>query len=151
MKLIRTLASDRRGVAAIELALAMPVLLTLVTGIADMSLAYSRKLALEQAVQRSIEMVQQTTEETSVEDVIKAEVADQGDVGVENVAVEHLLYCAGELAGDFNAECADESTEVRYIKVTVTGEYDPFFPAVLGTPNANGNYDVVATAGIRTK
>jgi hypothetical protein len=151
-RLLRTLIFDRRGVAVVELALTMPILMALVMGVADMSMAYSRKLALEQAVQRAIEMVQQTTEETSVEEVIRSEVSDQASVGADDVGVEYTLFCDGELIGDFNSECADEDAlEVRYIKVTVTGEYDPFFPAILGDTNREGNYIIKAVAGIRTK
>jgi hypothetical protein len=150
-RLLPTFARNDRGVAVVELALTMPILMALVMGVADMSMAFSRKLALEQAAQRAIEMIQQTTEETSVEEVIQAEIADQADVAAADVTVENILFCDGELAGDFNAECVDEDTEERYIRITVVGEYDPFFPAMLGTTNENGNYDLTAVAGIRTK
>jgi hypothetical protein len=150
-RLLRTFTRDDRGVAVVELALTMPILMAMVMGVADMSMAYSRKLAIEQAAQRAIEMIQQTTEETSVETVIQGEIADQAGVAASGVTVENILFCAGELVGDFNSECADDDTEVRYIKITVTGEYDPFFPAVLGDTNDDGNYVIRAVAGIRTK
>ena len=42
--------------------------------------------------------------------------------------------------------------EAHYIMVTVTDEYDPMFPALgMGTKLDNGNYLVIAEAGMRTK
>ena len=52
---IWTLHHDKRGTAAIELALIAPILATRVVGIVDLSRGYSMKLQLEQAAQRAIE------------------------------------------------------------------------------------------------
>ena len=64
--LFRSLRSDDRGAAVIEMALVAPVFALMVIGISDMSNAYSQKLALEQGAQRSIEKVMQTTGLTTV-------------------------------------------------------------------------------------
>ena len=60
-KLFRDFARDARGTATIELAVFAPVLATLVIGVVDMSMAFGRKLSIEQAAQRSIEKVMRTT------------------------------------------------------------------------------------------
>jgi Flp pilus assembly protein TadG len=53
------LSRDDRGAAIIEMALLAPLLATVVIGMTDLSLAYSQKLLLEQAAQRSIEKAMQ--------------------------------------------------------------------------------------------
>ena len=82
-KKILSLGSNERGAAVIELALVAPVLALMTIGIVDMSNAFSRKLALEQAAQRSIEKVMQTTELNTVQDTLKTEACDQVD-GVDS-------------------------------------------------------------------
>ncbi len=59
MMSITRLAQDDRGASIIELALVAPILASLLIGMVDLSRAYSHKLLLEQAAQRSIEKVQQ--------------------------------------------------------------------------------------------
>ncbi len=49
---------DERGTSIIEMALAAPLLATFLIGMVDLSRAYSAKLQVEQAAQRTIEMVQ---------------------------------------------------------------------------------------------
>ncbi len=55
MKRLSHLFRDERGTSVIELALVAPILASLVIGMSDLSRAYSAKLQLEQAAQRSIE------------------------------------------------------------------------------------------------
>jgi len=73
---IRLLADDR-GAAVIEMALIAPVLALGVIGIVDVSNAYSRKLALEQGVQRAVEKIADTTENSTVESTLAQEVQCQ--------------------------------------------------------------------------
>ena len=71
------LLADYRGAAVIEMALIAPVLALGVIGIVDVSNAYSRKLALEQGVQRAVEKIMNTTENASVESTLANEVKCQ--------------------------------------------------------------------------
>lgn len=73
---IRLLVNDR-GAAVIEMAMIAPVLALGVIGIVDMSNAYSRKLALEQGVQRAVEKIANTTENSTVESTLVNEVKCQ--------------------------------------------------------------------------
>ena len=73
---IRLLTNDR-GAAVIEMAMIAPVLALGVIGIVDVSNAYSRKLALEQGVQRAVEKIANTTENTTVEATLANEVKCQ--------------------------------------------------------------------------
>ena len=74
-RFLKRLRSDERGAAVIELALIAPVLATMTVGVLDLSTAFSRKLALEQAAQRGVEKVMQTTGELKVEDTMANEAA----------------------------------------------------------------------------
>ena len=71
------LLGNERGAAVIEMAMIAPVLALGVIGIVDVSNAYSRKLALEQGVQRAVEKIADTTENTSVEATLANEVKCQ--------------------------------------------------------------------------
>ena len=154
---LRRLIGDDRGVAVIELALIAPVLATLIIGVADVGNAFSRKLALEQAAQRSIEKIMQTTAITTPVAALKAEAVAQagGGLTADEVQVTYRLFCVSS-AGAFtvNADydegtCTGGSTEARYLEVVVSDEYTPIFPVPFAGANAAGNYPVTATAGMR--
>ena len=163
------LCAEQRGAAVIELALAAPILAMVIMGAADVGTAFSRKLALEQGAQRAVEKVMQTTELQDVQDTIADEVALQADVDPSQAVVTFPRYCDDREMplvdeDDDGVEdrydnglakgepCDAGETEVHYVEVVVTDEYDPIFPSLnLGTKLANGNYKIEARAGMRTK
>ena len=178
MRRLRFLAlrRDERGAAVIELALVAPVFALMTIGIVDMSNAFSRKLALEQAAQRAIEKVMQTTQLSTVQDTLKTEACDQVDgvnadgtckntpITTDNVTVTFRQECtdaSGNLTTHTSTDadtfdtfvCASGTTkEARYISVTVTDKYTPMFPVhFLDYNSSDGAYDLSATAGVRTK
>src|SRR5687768_7294573 len=70
--MIRRLSSlrrDERGAAIIELAIVAPVLALLTIGVVDMANGFATKLKLEQAAQRAIEKVMQTTGNGTSEEI----------------------------------------------------------------------------------
>jgi Flp pilus assembly protein TadG len=158
------LQRDRRGVATIELALYAPMLALLTIGVVDMSNAFGRKLALEQAVQRAIEKVMQTTGVKSVAETIIDEAADQANISdaekASKITVTYSLECddsdpqTSSDADAFDAFTCAEGTEseVRYIEVQVRDVYDPMFPVHFsGYSSSEEGYPIVATAGMRTQ
>jgi Flp pilus assembly protein TadG len=159
MRLLRQLARDRSGTATIELALCAPILATMVIGVSDISIAFGKKLELEQAAQRAMEKVMQTTGEETPEDTIKKEAVCQyngtdsggtcltAPITAANVTVTYSLTCDGT-ATDYLLDCAEGQAEVRYISTKVTDTYTPMFDLHFGT-NAEGNYDLSGTAGVR--
>jgi Flp pilus assembly protein TadG len=160
-KLIRR---DERGTATIELALFAPILAAMTIGVVDMSNAFGRKLAVEQAAQRAIEKVMQTTGIKSVADTIVDEVADQANISDEEKAakikVTYSLECDDEdpqTSNDADAfdllSCAEGTAiEARYIEVAVNDVYKPMFPLHFGAYDSEqGGYPVSAKAGMRTK
>jgi hypothetical protein len=145
------LRRDRRGTATIELALFAPVLATMTVGVIDMSMAFSRKLQLEQAAQRAIEKVMQTTGVDTPAATIIAEAADQADIAAENVSVSYILECDQEPVEDYDAECADDESEARYIEVEVTDKYEPMLGITFAGLDSDGTYHINAKAGMRTQ
>lgn len=164
MNRLLRLRSDDRGTAIIELALFAPILAVMVIGVIDMSNAFGRKLALEQAAQRAIEKVMQTTGIKSVADTIIDEVADQADIPddekAEKITVTYSLECDDDDpltstdADTFDTYACAEGTvrESRYIEVEVNDVYEPMFPVHFSSYNADlGGYAITAKAGMRTK
>ena len=143
------LRRDSQGSATVELGLVLPVLATFVMGAADVSMAIGRKLVVEQAAQRSVELIMQTTTDTTVEANIKAEAAAAAGISQDNITVAYVLECNGTVTS-YSLDCSSGETEVRYITVTVVDEYDPLFLSVFPITNANGKIDIVAQTGIRT-
>jgi Flp pilus assembly pilin Flp len=150
-RLINRLRRDDRGVAIIELALYAPILATMTIGVVDMSNAFGRKLALEQAAQRAIEKVMQTTGDATVEDTIIAEAADQADVPISQVTVTYRLECDGANVADYSLSCTMGQKEARYILIEVKDNYTPMFPIRFSGINADGTYHIAARAGMRTQ
>lgn len=147
---LRNPIRDERGAAVIELALIAPILALLTMGVIDVSQAFNRKLTLEQAAQRAIEKVMQTTGDTTPEETIKAEAAAQGYVDEDDVTVTYRLECNGEVEADFDTECAPGEAEARWLMVTVAGTYEPMFPMHFFGDEADKIYRMTATAGMRT-
>jgi Flp pilus assembly protein TadG len=156
---LKQLARDRSGTATIELALCAPILATMVIGVSDISIAYGKKLELEQASQRAMEKVMQTTGELTPEDTIKKEAvcqyngtADDGTcltapITTANVTVTYSLTCDGA-ATDYAVDCTVGQAEVRYITTVVTDTYTPMFDLHFGT-HSDGTYHLAGQAGIR--
>jgi Flp pilus assembly protein TadG len=160
LRFLRQLTGDDAGAVIIELAIAAPVLALLVMGVGDIATAYTRKLELEQAAQRAIEKVMQTTGDETPEDAIKKEAVCQingtnadntckeGRLTTDNVVVTYRLECNGAVMTNYNADCDPGQTEVRYMMATVTDTYSPIFGKYWGG-NDDGLYHLQATAGVR--
>jgi len=159
-RLLQSLRRDKSGAVIIEFAFVAPVLALLAIGTVDMSNAFDRKLRLEQAAQRSVEKIMQTTGVLTVEDTIANEAVcqyngtnDDGScktspITTANVTVAHRLECDGTVTTD--TDCAQGQTESRWIQVTIWDDYQPMFPIHFGSLE-NGKYRVQVIAGMRTE
>lgn len=150
-QLFKRLARDNRGVAVIELAFVAPVLAVMVVGVIDMSNSFSRKLKLEQAAQRSLEMVMHTTGDTTAESAIISEVMDEAGVAQDQVTVTRRLECDGVAVADITLNCDAGQIEARYFVVAIDDTYEPMFPLTFAGANDDGAYDIRAVAGMRIK
>jgi Flp pilus assembly protein TadG len=144
------LARNQRGSVIIELAFIAPILATMIVGVVDLSAAYGRKLVLEQAAQRAVEKIMQTTGEDTVDATIRNEAAAAAGIPVSQVTVAFTMTCNG-VSTNYATQCADNSTEVRYIEISLWDKYTPIIPATFAGMNSDGTYTLTATNGIRTQ
>ena len=149
---IRSLARDERGASIIEMAMVAPVLATLLVGMVDISRAYSAKLQLEQAAQRSIEKVQQYRTTSSTFSTLQTEAATAAGVPTTDVVVDFWLECDGARQASYATVCPSTQNRVRYITVSIVKKFSPmfgtrFFPGA----NSDGTYTLDAQAGLRTQ
>ncbi|GLR48390.1 TadE/TadG family type IV pilus assembly protein [Sphingomonas astaxanthinifaciens] len=157
IRLFQRLRSDERGAAVIELALAAPILATLVIGIVDISNAYSRKLSLEQAAQRAMEKIMQTTDDDTVDTTVTKDIEDAAGIPAASITMTTKLFCTSRSTGvvtqksNFTDDCNGATEwESRYIEITAVDEFQPMFPIKFGA-NANGKYPIRVKVGMRTQ
>ena len=153
-----TLAQDERGASIIEMAMAMPVLASLLIGMVDISRAYSAKLQLEQAANRAIEKVQQyqasestyTTLQTEAGDAARA--AGFSNVADSDVVIDYWLECNGTRAANYDSNCSSGQTYARWVTVDIPGTFTPMFSS-RRWPGANtdGSFTLHGKAGLRTQ
>ena len=161
MKRFINLIRDHRGAAMIELAFVAPVIALLTVGVVDLSNGFGTKLRVEQAAQRSIEKVMQTTGVLTVENTIAAEAVCQyngtnndgtcktAPLTTADVVVTHRLECDNIIT--VAPDCLPTQKESRWIQVTVATDYTPMFPLHFTGIAANGKYHIKAVAGMRTE
>lgn len=145
------LINDRRGSVTIELALLAPLLATFIIGVVDLSNAFGRKLALEQATQRAVEKVMQTTVTDTVEAVIKAEAAAQANIPISAVTVTYRLECNQVPQANYDDSCPTGQREARYLMVRAVDRYTPMFPVRFSGLKDDGTYHLSAESGLRTQ
>ena len=147
MNWLKRLRRDNRGAAVVELAIVSPMIALLTVGIVDMSNGFSRKLKIEQAAQRSIEKIMNTSASDTIENTLAAEAAAQANVPIDNVDVAYRLECDGVVTEA--VECPEEQDTSQWISVTVIDKYQPMFTRHFGGINGDGTYHLSATAGVR--
>ena len=148
--MIMRLPASERGAALVELALVAPLMAAMVIGMTDLSRAFSMKLRLEQAAQRTIEKVQQQRSVTtsSYNDALSTEAgnaaAEAGFSTGNTITPDSWRECGSSTTHqDFTGDCASSSDAVaRYVSVEIANSFTPMFPSRLW-PNANSNGDMV--------
>jgi len=158
LRLLTRLGRDERGASIIELALAAPVLASIVVVMADLASAYSMTLQIEQAAQRTIEQVQnQKAVATAYNTAITTEATNaMNDAGYTvangDITPDSWLECGSDTTHQsFTGSCANAGDVIaRYVSVRITHKYTPFFPN-RAWPNAdsNGNITIAGYAEVR--
>ncbi len=122
-------AACSRGVAAIEMALIVPVLIALVMGVVDSTMGFNRKMVLNHAAQSGIEEYTSAgTNWTALSSTnIQTLVAGYAGVSVSNVAVTKWLECNNAVVSSGVTSCSTGQTTSRYVKITVNEPYVPTF------------------------
>ena len=153
-----SLARDERGASIIEMAMAMPVLASLLIGMVDISRAYSAKLLLEQAAARAIEKVQQYQASESTYDTLKTEAGSAAraagftNVADTDVVIDFWLECNGTRQTNYDTTCSSGQTYARWVTVDIPGTFNPMFGS-RRWPGANtdGSFTLHGRAGLRTQ
>jgi Flp pilus assembly protein TadG len=158
MRLRKSLLRDESGGSIVELGLLLPVLATVVIGVADISRAYSQKLLLEQAAYRAIEKVQQYQSTESTYNTLKNDVVTAAnsagftDVTASNVTVDYWLECGGVRQSTYDTSCSTVPATARFISVDVTHNFSPMFASHKWPgSNTNGSYTLHGRARLRTQ
>ena len=144
------LGRDEGGNSVIEIGLVAPILATMFIGMVDLSQAYSMKLELEQAAQRSIEKVMQYRTQYSTYDTLQTEAAAAAGVATSAVTVSYWHECNGVKQSTYNTVCANQ-TESRYIEVSINKDYVPTFGTRFLPGAVNGKLTLNGKAGLRTQ
>ena len=152
-RILAHLRSDERGNSVIEMGLAAPLLAALLIGAIDISRAVSIRLELEQAAQRTIELVQRSGFQESQLSIIEAEAASAAGVPVTDADAEAWLECDGsstKLA--FSGSCSSGQAYARYVSITINRTFSPVFGTqYFPGSNQDGTVTVTATAGVRVQ
>jgi Flp pilus assembly pilin Flp len=143
------LAHDKRGTAAMELALVAPIFTVLIVGVVDLSRGFSEKLILEQASQRAIEKVMQGQATTSTAAALKTEAASVAGVPESAVTVDFWLECARGRQTDYNSTCPPSQESARFMSVSIVKSYQPMFAKKWAGANADGTYTLTGKTGVR--
>jgi len=144
------LARNERGNSLVELGLVAPILSVMFIGMVDLSQAYSAKLELEQAAQRSIEKVMQYQTQYSTYGTLQTEAANAAGVPTSQVTVNYWHECNGVKTATYNTVCVNQ-TESRYIEVSINKDYTPTFGTRFLPGAVNGKLTLNGKAGLRTQ
>jgi Flp pilus assembly protein TadG len=153
-----SLARDERGASIIELAMAMPVLASLLIGMVDISRAYSAKLQLEQAAYRAVEKVQQYQASESTYTTLQSEAgsaaraAGFSTVADSDVVIDYWLECNGARQANYDTTCPSGQTYARWVTIDIPGTFSPMFSSRRWPgANSNGTFTLHGKAGLRTQ
>ncbi|MEO7177620.1 MAG: TadE/TadG family type IV pilus assembly protein [Allosphingosinicella sp.] len=129
------LLRDSRGVSVIEFGLLAPVLAFIMLGIIDLSTAYARKMAIEQAVHRALEKAAVGTVQDDysfLETEVKSALPDLPSTGVTVTSWKLCDTAVSTVPCGFRADGTAEETS-RYVKIAVVDRWKPSFPYGLGS------------------
>lgn len=131
--LLGHLRRDRRGASLTELALATPLLVLFLTGMIDLGQGLSERFTMQQAVNRSLELLQAGPLEADAEaeDVdyshLVAEAASAAGVPRENVAVTRWRECDNVRQNDYAGSCDMGEETARYLQLRIDKAFEGMF------------------------
>ena len=150
--MIRKLIGCERGNSFVEMALAAPILATLLLGMIDISRGVAMKLQLVQAAQRTVELVQRSGFQYS--DIADLETESEAAAGAgSNATVTGWLECGSSTTRlAWTATCTSGQAYSRHMDVTITQSFTPlfgsrFFPG----SNPDGTFTLTALSGVRVQ
>lgn len=142
----RTFASDRRGSAAVEFALVVPVMLIALVGLMDYGLMVYENTRLSQAASAGAKfaiMAGNEDDDAGIIAAVRDALPDSYDT--VTIAVTRECRCPTGAAVQCNVECTGEIAPGRYLEVTVNQDY----PLIFDYPHVGNEADLQSHAVIR--
>ena len=154
-KSLVTFRSDQRGTSIVELAAVAPIFALMVVGLGDLARGFSEKYALQQAVNRTMELAHQGSPDDDYDFLIAEAAAAAGVDPEDDVELETWLECDGQQSTPKKAwtdRCDDGEQIARYITLTIESGFTPTFGSAgyLAT-NASGKVPITARASLRVQ
>lgn len=152
--LARRLRRDERGVALVEMALSVPLLMLLCLGMIDVSRLVAAKLDLEQAAQQTTDFVLAKRPTNSSTAKYVTEAANAAGVRATDVTVTFFLECDGVRQASFDTVCPADETLARYalvsIKRQVTNDFNwSKMASFFGGSEGSATVEVVGDSTVR--
>jgi Flp pilus assembly protein TadG len=148
----RSIFADQGGNSILEMGLVAPLLAALFVGTVDIARGVSTKLQLEQAAQRSIELVQRTNYATSMNTTLETEATTAAGAGSSATATAWLECDHSSTHGNYDTgTCTATQSYARYVKVTVQKSFTPMFGTRFFPGAVNGAIIIKGSATVRTQ
>jgi len=142
---LKKLYSCNEGVAAVEFALIVPVLILIVMGVIDYGTFINNKIKIQNLSRTAAEYVVQGGDPTNVEvniiDTSKFYIDSQNAGTSLNVTTNNFCECAGGSEVSCGTTCSAQGDYLRnYFEVTIDATYSPMFvyPGILDSIKITG-------------
>lgn len=122
--MIARLRADRAGAAALEMAIILPVVGTMVMVAMEFSNAWMMRLRLEQAAQRGVELIQARKGVAGNYDYAVTEMTTAWGRTYNSATSDSWLECGGVRQASLTANC-NGAQIARYVKLRITATYVP--------------------------
>ncbi len=124
---LRKLGRDRTGTGAMELALALPMMMLLLVGMIDVSRLVAARIDAEQAAQRATDFALAVRPTNAKGTYIRDEAAKVDNVNASDVTVDIFLECDGQRQDSFKTMCPLTQDSARFVSVEVKRQVDFLF------------------------
>jgi Flp pilus assembly protein TadG len=131
--LLPALARDERGTSLIEFGFLAPFLAVLAMGVIDLSRGLAERFAIQQAVARSLELVQArpavagATATDLDYSYVKTEAATAAGVPESQVTLTRWLECDGVEKPNVTDTCGDGEDVARYLQIRIDKNFQGDF------------------------
>lgn len=116
---LASLRGNLAGTGALELGLALPVLILLLVGMIDVSRLVASRIDVEQAAQRTTDFALAKRPTSANGKYIKDEAAKIDNVSANDVTVDIFLECDGVRQSDFRNICPSTEDSARFVSVEI--------------------------------
>lgn len=124
---LRKLAGENTGAGALELAMALPMLMLLLVGMIDVSRLVAARIDAEQAAQRATDFALAIRPTSDKGGYIRDEAAKADNVSLTDVTVAIYLECDGVRQSSFNTICGSTQDMARFVDVKIKRKVDFVF------------------------